>query len=264
MNSFFDNNCSSLIQAQRCVSQENEENQNQIFCFCFSLYKWFSQVCDLTISVTSKTAEAIKYVFSLFHGHPQLQVLLQWLIIISHGLLMNAFGFLHARSNSHYFFKVKLIILFFLCPFLLRENSVWLKMPLEQSALWSSLCSTNMTLCSQQAKGWESAALGSKQPTGKQDKGRRGPKASPKTHTPNHIKQNPSLSLSALAGLLWTDQDKIFCCFENSWFKYFPLLLPGHSCITVCSFRCNRLHTFLAPQNSISKEVNNSVYSQLS
>lgn len=168
---------------------------------------------------------------------------------------MNAFGFLPAHSNSHNFSKVKLIILFFLCPFLLRENSVWLKMLLEQSSLWSSLCSTNMTLCSQQAKGWESAALGSKQPTGKQDKRRRGPKASPKTHTLNHIKQNLSLSLSALARLLWTDQDETFCCLENSCLKYFPLLLPGHSSIAVCSFRCNTIQTFLLPKTASAKKL---------
>lgn len=106
---------------------------------------------------------------------------------------MNGFGFLHAHSNS-LFLQSQIHYIIFPLSFSFKGEQCLVKNALGTI---SSLCSTNMTLCSQQAKDWESAALGSKQPMGKQDKGRRGPKASPKTHT-----LKPSLSLSALAGLL--------------------------------------------------------------
>lgn len=114
----------------------------------FSLYKcggkvFLCQTHALTNSVIWKIAEARKFVFGLFYSHPQL---LKCLIIISHVLA-------HECLNFHLFFSVQAQILAISPSHTLMENSVWLKTHFEQSALWSSLCRTNITLCYMAGQG---------------------------------------------------------------------------------------------------------------
>lgn len=121
-------------------------NQNQMgLVYTNGVGKVFlCQTHALTIRVTWKIAEARKFVFGLFYSHPQLQVLLRCLIIISH-------AFAQKRLDFHLFLSVQILAI---SPsHTLMENSVWLKMHLEQSALWTSLRRTNITLCGMAGQG---------------------------------------------------------------------------------------------------------------
>lgn len=138
--------------------------------------RWFQvcdQVCDLTISVNSKIAGALKCVFSQLHSHPQLQVLLHWLIIISHGLLINVFGFPHAHSNSPYFSKVKFMILFSSLPFSLNGEGCLVKNALGTISIVEQLVQHKHDFVLTAGQGLGICCSGTQTAVRKQDKGRR-------------------------------------------------------------------------------------------
>lgn len=212
--------------------------------------------------------------FSLLHGHPQLQVLLHWLIIISHGLLINVFGFLHAHSNSPYFSKVKFMILFFSLPFSLKGEQCLVKNALGTISIVEQLVQHKHDFVLTAGPGLGICCMGTKQPMGKQDKGRRG-KASLKTHTLSHINRNPTLSLllqgfcehirtkhsvawkkTAASNISLAPPRPLYCCLFLQVFQ----LLPFPS-LLLQVFQAPPIPT---PTNSITKEVNHSLCSQLS
>lgn len=215
----------------------------------FSLYKWgvggmgkvsLCQTHALTVSVTWKIAEAGKFVFGFFYSHPQLQVLLQCFIIISH-------VFARECLNFHLFFSVQVQILAISPSHTLMENSFWLKMHLEQSALWSSLCRTNVTLCCMAGQGLGIYCSDNRTAQGKKGQREKRPKRSPKTH---FLKQKPSLSLSCslfllLKGSCEQIRIKHFAIWKTANSNIFPCSLEGMSVLLCVPLRCSRPHTFL-------------------
>lgn len=97
--------------------------------------------------------------------------------------------------NPSLFLQSQIHDIIFPLSFSFKGEQCLVKMPLEQSALWSSLPSTNMTLCSQQAKGWNLLLWDPNSPQGNGTKGGEAPHISQSSRSKPHEPSPKSVSL---------------------------------------------------------------------